>query len=242
MCTLMLRSVYTDIERWSSSHPNARWGSLDKPSFRVRFTALQGPPGSSSRWLLSCLAFLRDSYSNRLEDFCLFLRWPSDLAHQLRGGWEWGGDCPKGWEAHGRIEVGTNMTQNLVWGAFQVFFYTQSKTMSTLIVGTFENRSVLGWAGTDHLTFLQTLPWMILKTLVSDCHVKRGKRELFKSADTTIVMWSPVKLLAREACACPVEEISTLFYCFWHFITNGKLFENGLERLMWTESFHAIFK
>lgn len=41
---------------------------------------------------------------------------------------------------------------------------------------------------------------------------------------------------------CPAEEILALCYCCCRFDTNGKLFEDDLERLMWTESFHAIFK
>lgn len=42
--------------------------------------------------------------------------------------------------------------------------------------------------------------------------------------------------------ACPVERIFLRVCCLWHFDKNGKLFENGLETVMWTESFHAIFK
>lgn len=121
----MLSSVYTDLERC------ARWDSLDKPSFRARFTA---PPWLSRVLLLVIAELLGVPERQLFKPFRRLLFVPALavwLGPPAKGRLGMVSDCPKGWEAHEWIEVGTKMTQNLVWGAFHVFFYTQSKTMST---------------------------------------------------------------------------------------------------------------
>lgn len=173
--TLMFRSVHINPKRWSPSHLSARWGSLDKPSFRAlwHFTALQVPHGLVIAKLLCVLErqlvkqFERPLFVPALAAWLglpakgRLGRW---FPQEMRGLWV-------DWSGH-QHEPDPRLRSLLC------FPLQSDENHVHTNVDMFENGPAVGLP--SRLNWHSKFPWRTVKTLVSHCHVNKEKGSFIK--------------------------------------------------------------